>query len=38
MEFKLNSFLSKIGRSPVGQLDLAIAPNRPSTPYILCKP
>jgi Ca-activated chloride channel family protein len=27
MEFKLNSFLSKIGRSPVGQLDLSIAPN-----------
>jgi Ca-activated chloride channel family protein len=26
MEFKLNSFLSKIGRSPVGQLDLSIAP------------
>ena len=26
MEFKLNSFLSKIGRSPIGQLDLAIAP------------
>jgi Ca-activated chloride channel family protein len=26
MEFKLNSFLSKIGRSPVGQLDLACAP------------
>jgi Ca-activated chloride channel homolog len=26
MEFKLNSFLSKIGRSPVGQFDLAIAP------------
>lgn len=26
IEFKLNSFLSKIGRSPVGQLDLAIAP------------
>src|SRR5579863_5237040 len=26
MEFKLNSFLSKIGRSPVGQLDLAVAP------------
>ena len=26
MEFKLNSFLSKIGRSPVGQLQLAIAP------------
>jgi Ca-activated chloride channel family protein len=26
MEFKLNSFLSKIGRSPVGQLDLSISP------------
>jgi Ca-activated chloride channel family protein len=26
MEFKLNSFLSKIGRSPVGQLDLSITP------------
>jgi Ca-activated chloride channel family protein len=26
MEFKLNSFLSKIGRSPVGQLGLSIAP------------
>jgi Ca-activated chloride channel family protein len=26
MEFKLNSFLSKIGRTPIGQLDLAIAP------------
>jgi Ca-activated chloride channel family protein len=26
MEFKLNSFLSKIGRSPIGQLDLSIAP------------
>jgi Ca-activated chloride channel family protein len=26
MEFKLNSFLSKIGRSPIGQLDPAIAP------------
>jgi len=26
MEFKLNSFLSKIGRSPIGQLDLTIAP------------
>jgi Ca-activated chloride channel family protein len=26
MEFKLNSFLSKIGRSPVGQLQLSIAP------------
>ncbi len=25
-EFKLNSFLSKIGRSPVGQLQLAVAP------------
>lgn len=27
MEFKLNSFLSKIGRSPVGQLDLSVTPN-----------
>jgi len=27
MEFKLNSFLSKIGRSPVGQLDLSVAPD-----------
>jgi Ca-activated chloride channel family protein len=26
MEFKLNSFLSKIGRSPIGQLDLSITP------------
>lgn len=26
MEFKLNSFLSKIGRSPIGQLGLAIEP------------
>ena len=26
VEFKLNSFLSKIGRSPIGQLDLRIAP------------
>ena len=26
MEFKLNSFLSKIGRSPVGQLDLKVSP------------
>jgi Ca-activated chloride channel family protein len=26
MEFKLNSFLSKIGRSPVGQLQLLISP------------
>jgi Ca-activated chloride channel homolog len=26
MDFKLNSFLSKIGRSPVGQLGLTIAP------------
>jgi Ca-activated chloride channel family protein len=26
MEFKLNSFLSKIGRSPVGQLELSISP------------
>ncbi len=27
MEFKLNSFLSKIGRSPVGQLGLSVSPN-----------
>lgn len=27
IEFKLNSFLSKIGRSPVGQLDLTITPD-----------
>jgi len=26
MEFKLNSFLSKIGRSPIGQLQLAMNP------------
>jgi Ca-activated chloride channel homolog len=26
VEFKLNSFLSKIGRSPVGQLDLTVSP------------
>jgi len=26
MEFKLNSFISKIGRSPVGQLDLSVSP------------
>ena len=26
MEFKLHSFLSKIGRSPVGQLDLSVNP------------
>jgi Ca-activated chloride channel family protein len=26
MDFKLNSFLSKIGRSPIGQLDLSISP------------
>jgi Ca-activated chloride channel family protein len=26
MEFKLNSFLSKIGRSPIGQLQLGITP------------
>jgi Ca-activated chloride channel family protein len=26
-EFKMNSFLSKIGRSPVGQLQLAVAPD-----------
>ncbi len=28
MEFKLNSFLSKIGRSPVGQLGISITPGR----------
>jgi Ca-activated chloride channel homolog len=27
MEFKLNSFLSKIGRSPVGQLALSVTPD-----------
>ena len=27
MEFKLNSFLSKIGRNPVGQLGLAVTPD-----------
>jgi Ca-activated chloride channel homolog len=27
IDFKLNSFLSKIGRSPVGQLQLAVAPD-----------
>ncbi len=27
MEFKLNSFLSKIGRSPVGQLGLSVTPD-----------
>jgi len=27
MEFKLNSFLSKIGRSPIGQLGLSITPD-----------
>jgi Ca-activated chloride channel family protein len=27
MEFKLNSFLSKIGRSPIGQLDLSASPD-----------
>lgn len=26
MDFKLNSFLSKIGRSPLGQLELSVAP------------
>jgi Ca-activated chloride channel family protein len=36
MEFKLNSFLSKIGRSPIGQLDLAVAPeNAVDTVYPL---
>jgi Ca-activated chloride channel family protein len=27
IEFKLNSFLSKIGRSPIGQLDLKVSPD-----------
>jgi Ca-activated chloride channel family protein len=27
MDFKLNSFLSKIGRSPIGQLDLSVNPD-----------
>jgi Ca-activated chloride channel homolog len=27
MDFKLTSFLSKIGRSPIGQLDLSISPD-----------
>src|SRR5262249_37076301 len=27
MDFKLNSFLSKVGRSPVGQLDLSVSPS-----------
>lgn len=27
MEFKLNSFLSKIGRSPIGQLELSVSPD-----------
>jgi len=27
MEFKLNSFLSKIGRSPIGKLDLKVSPD-----------
>ena len=27
MDFKLNSFLSKIGRSPIGQLHLSVAPD-----------
>jgi Ca-activated chloride channel family protein len=27
MEFKLNSVLSKVGRSPVGQLDLSVSPD-----------
>ena len=27
MEFKLNSFLSKIGRSPIGQLDFSASPD-----------
>ncbi len=39
MEFKLNSFLSKIGRSPIGQLELSVvAGMRPSTRFIRCKP
>jgi len=35
MEFKLNSFLSKIGRSPVGQLELAVTPDAVDTVYPL---
>ncbi len=36
MEFKLNSFLSKIGRSPIGELDLAALPeNSVDTVYPL---
>jgi len=35
MDFKLNSFLSKIGRSPVGQLNLSIAPEVVDTAYPL---
>jgi Ca-activated chloride channel homolog len=27
MDFKLNSFLSKIGRSPIGQMQLAVSPD-----------
>jgi Ca-activated chloride channel homolog len=27
MDFKLNSFLSKIGRSPIGQIELTVAPD-----------
>jgi Ca-activated chloride channel family protein len=35
IEFKLNSFLSKIGRSPVGQLDLSVTPGAVDTVYPL---
>jgi Ca-activated chloride channel family protein len=35
MEFKLNSFLSKIGRSPVGQLSLFVNPDAVDTVYPL---
>ena len=33
-DFKLNSFISKIGRSPVGQLGLAVAPEAVLTRFI----
>ncbi|HTZ83179.1 MAG TPA: VIT and VWA domain-containing protein [Candidatus Acidoferrales bacterium] len=36
IEFKLNSFLSKIGRSPIGQMDLTVTPaNAVDTVYPL---
>ena len=38
MEFKLNSFLSKIGRSPVGQLGLSIAPDAAVDTVYPCRP